>query len=74
MDIDAIGTFNVTKVVFDQFMKVCSHSFTGYLYIAIAAVVPFGFSKHFPQSVQSLYNMGFEYIHLCCASQIFLPW
>ena len=23
MDIDAMGTFNVTKVVFDQYMKVC---------------------------------------------------
>ena len=35
MDIDAIGTFNVTKVVFDQFMKVCSHSFSNYLYIVL---------------------------------------
>ena len=41
MDIDAIGTFNVTKVVFDQFMKVCSHLVSDYLYIAIAAVVLF---------------------------------
>ena len=56
MDIDAIGTFNVTKVVFDQFMKVCSHLVSDYLYIAMAAVVLFRFCKLSPHTVQSLYN------------------